>query len=172
MARRTTDAPSRIEITQKTDDQKESMDEKDEQLGVIKIDVEIVDHTSEELELDGTSEAAEKITESIDQAAEVTREIFDDEDEALDQAQDETEEHENDLTERSDSSQSDLEKVSDSSDQLTTKETADELEQAQSEINEDIEFLEGQNEDARQVREETEQRQQEYRIIVHGKGGR
>ena len=78
------------------------------------------------------------------------------------------EQYEGEVQEHSDASESDLDKVSDATDRIATEETMSELEQAKAEIQEDVEFLNGQGETARQAREENERLQQEYRGRLQG----
>lgn len=168
--KRRTDAPSRSEVTEKVDKGKDDMTDKTEQMDTIATDKETVTETLEGLDFGGTAEGSEAVESAIEQAEDVTVEKFDEEDEALQEILDEASEHETDLQERSDATESDLDKVSDTSGQISTEETKRELEQAQSEIQDDLEFLTEQGDAAREAREENEQLQQEYRNRMQGSG--
>ena len=163
--RRNSDTPTRSEVTGKVEESKHEMAEKIEDLDVIAKDSETVADT---LDFSGTTEGTSEVEGAIEQASEVTIEKFNEEDDALEQVQGETEEYEGELKERTDSSESDSEKISEAIGQITTEETKGELQQAESEIRDDIEFLNSENEAARIAREETEQLQQENRSRVQG----
>ena len=74
--------------------------------------------------------------------------------------------HEGELEGRSDSSESDFEKVSEATDQVTTAETSEELEQAKAEIRDEIDFLNEQNETAKEAHEESERRALEGELEI------
>ena len=112
------------------------------------------------------------LEEAIEEAEDVTVDIFDGQDEELDEFIDsEVKEHEQELQERTDSSESDFEKVSDAVDQIATDQTKDELERANTEIRDDIEFIDTEQQASQESREENETLQQQHRNRVHG-GGR
>lgn len=166
--RRKSDTPTRSEVTGKVKESKHEMAEKVEDLDVIARDSETVADTLDSLDFSGTTEGTSEVEGAIEQASEVTIEKFNEEDNALEQVQGKTEEYEGELQERTDSSESDSEKISEAIGQITTEETKGELQQAESEIRDDIEFLNSENEAARIAREETEQLQQENRSRVQG----
>ena len=169
--RRKSDAPTRGEITEKIDTQKTDMSEKAEELDTIATDTETVRETLESLDFEGTSEGADEVESAIEQAEDVTVEIFDTEDENLEEIQSDAEEYEGELQERTDSSESDLDKISDAAGEIETQETVSELNNAEAAVSSDIEFLNEQDETAREAREENERLQQEHRSRVQG-GGR
>jgi len=169
--RRKSDAPTRGEITEKIDTQKTDMSEKAEELDTIATDTETVRETLESLDFEGTSEGADEVESAIEQAEDVTVEIFDTEDENLEEIQSDSEEYEGELQERTDSSESDLDKISDAAGNIETQETVGELDNAEASVSSDIEFLNEQDETAREAREENERLQQEHRSRVQG-GGR
>jgi len=169
--RRKSDAPTRGEITEKIDTQKTDMSEKAEELDTIATDTETVRETHESLDFEGTSEGADEVESAIEQAEDVTVEIFDTEDENLEEIQSDSEEYEGELQERTDSSESDLDKISDAAGNIETQETVGELDNAEASVSSDIEFLNEQDETAREAREENERLQQEHRSRVQG-GGR
>ena len=166
--RQRTDTPTRGEVTETVDTHKDDMSEKVDELDVIATDTETVRDTLESLDFNGTSEGGDQVEEAIEQADDVTVEKFNEEDEVLEEIQDELEQYESELQERTDSSESDSGLVSDAIDQITTEETKGELENAKSEIDDDITFLTDQNSIARESREETEESQQELQNRVHG----
>lgn len=166
--RNKSDTPTRGEVSERVEKSKEQMDEKVNDLDLIATDAETVRGTLESLDLNGTSEGSDAVESVIEEAENVTVEKFDEEDEALQEVQSDMEDFEGELQERTDSSESDSEQVSEAIGQITTEETKGELEQAKSEIDDDIEFLKEQNETAREAREENTQLQQEHRSRVQG----
>ena len=160
MARKS-DVPSRGEITDTIGKHKDDMSEKIESLDSISEDAVTVQETLESLNFEGTSEGTDEVQSSIEKAEEVTLECFDNEDQNLEEIQDASQEYEIGLQERVDSGESDIEMISDAVSRITTADTHGELEQAQTSIQEDLNFLSDQNEAARIAREENEQHQQE-----------
>lgn len=166
--RRRSDSPRRSEVTEKVEHQKDSMDQKNDELDTIATDTETVRETLEALDFDGTAEGGDDVEEAIEKSEDVTVEIFDGEDETLEGIQSDTEEYEGELHERTDSSESDLDKVSDAAAKIETRDTVDELAHAKEAVSSDIEFLEEQNENAREARNESDRLQEEHRGRVHG----
>lgn len=169
--KRKSDSPTRGEINEKVEKNKEEMTEKVEELDTTATDTETVRETLENLDFEGTAEGVDSVEEAVTEAEDVTVDIFDEEDEELNEFIDsEVKEHEQELQERTDSSESDFEKVSDAVDQIATQKTNKELERAKTEIRDDIEFLDEQNEDSRDAREENELLQKQHRGRVHSEG--
>jgi len=165
MARKS-DTPTRSEMTENVEKQKEDMSEKVDELDTIATDTETVRDTLDSLNFEGTSEGSDEVESAIEQAENVSIEIFDREDENLEEIQGETEKIEGELQERSDSSESDLEKVSDAAGKIETQEAVSELENAKTAVSSDIEFLNEQNETAKESRQENERLQQEHRSRI------
>ena len=166
--RKRSDTPTRSEVAETVDKHKEDMSEKVEELDTIATDTETVRDTLEALDFEGTADGADEVETAIEQAEDVTVEIFDREDENLEEIQGDTEEYEGQLHERTDSSESDLDKVSDAAGKIETQEAVGELENAKAAVSSDIEFLQEQDETAKQAREENEQLQQEHRTRIQG----
>jgi len=166
--RKRSDAPTRSEVTETVEKHKDDMSEKVEELDTIATDTETVRETLESLDFEGTSEGADEVESAIEQAEDVTVEIFDREDENLEEIQSGTEEYEGELQERTDSSESDLDKISDAGGRIETQEAVGKLGDAEAAVSSDIEFLNEQDETARQAREENEQLQQGHRSRVQG----
>jgi hypothetical protein len=170
-SKRKSDSPTRGEVKEKVEKNKERMIEKVEVLDTTATDTETVRETLENLDFEGTAEGVDSVEEAVTEAEDVTVDIFDEEDEELNEYIDsEVKEHEQELQERTDSSESDFEKVSDAVDRITTQETNKELEGAKTEIRDDIEFLDEQNRESKEAREENELLQQQHRSRVHGEG--
>lgn len=163
-----TDAPRRGEITEKIDQDQDQMSEKTDRLDTVASDSETVAETLDGLDLDGTAEAADQVEAAIERAQDVTGEVFEQEDDDLVEILTEAQEYEDELQDRSDASEADRDKVRDATDQIATEETKRELEQAQAEIDDDLEFLQEQRETARQGREENERLRQESQGRVQG----
>lgn len=168
MMRKKGDTPSRSEITEKVETGKTDMSEKIEELDIIATDKETVTETLEGLDLEGTAEGTDDIESAIEQAEDVTVEVFDQEDENLEQIQSDTEEYEGELEERSDASESDRETITDAASRIETTDTANELDKAREAVSSDIEFLNEQDQTAKEAREENERLQQEHRSRVQG----
>ena len=168
--KRKTDTPTRSEVTEKVEKNKDEMEEKVEELDTIATDTETVRETLDALDFEGTADAASEVEDAIEQAEDVTIEKFDDEDEVLEEVQDETEDHENELQERSDSSQMDLGKISDASGRIETDDTVNELINAKEGVLKDIDFIDEHQQIANDARDESERLQQEHRSRVQGQG--
>ena len=166
--RRKSDTPTRGEVSEKVETNKDKMDENLESLDVIASDSETVRDTLDSLDFNGTAEGTSDVTGAIEKAGDVTVEKFNEEDEELEEIQSESEEYENELHERNESSEHDSGKVCDAIGQIATEETKGELEQAREGIQDEIEFLSEQNETAREARAENEQLQQQHRSRVQG----
>jgi hypothetical protein len=154
-------------VTERVEDKKKEMDEKEADLETIATDKEIVVHTLENLDFRGTSEGLEEVEGFIESAEDVTEKEFDREDENLEQLQRDSEEHEEDLDDRRESSESDKEKISDASEKVETNDTISELERAKEAASRDIEFLNEQMDRAHTAREESEAVQEKLRDRVH-----
>jgi len=160
--------PTRGEVTDTVEKQREDMSDQIEQLDIIATDTETVRDTLEALDLNGTAEGSEQVESAIEQAESAAVGRFSEEDDTLEQIQDVTEEHEAELQERSDASESDLDKISDAAGKIETQEAAGELENAKEAASSDIEFLKSQEQISRDARAENEQLQQEHRGRVQG----
>jgi hypothetical protein len=166
--KRKTDIPTRSEVTERVEKNKDDMEEHVEELDTIASDFETVEKTLSELEFGGTADAADEVEDVFEQAEDVTIEKFDEEDEVLEEVQDETEDHENELQERSDSSQMDLGKISDASGRIETDDTVNELINAKEGVLKDIDFIDEHQQIAEEARDESERLQQEHQNRVHG----
>ena len=168
--RKKTDTPTRNEVTERVEKNKDEMEERVEQLDTIATDAETVRETLDALDFEGTADAADEVEGAIEQAEEVTIEAFENTDENLEEAQSETEDHESELQERSDSAQMDLGKISDASGRIETKDTVNELVNAKEGVLKDIDFIDEHGQKAKDVRDESERLQQEHRSRVQGQG--
>jgi uncharacterized protein YjbJ (UPF0337 family) len=166
--RKRSDTPTRSEVTETVEKHQEDMSEKVEELDTIATDTETVRETLEALDFEGTADGADEVEGAIEQAEDVTVEIFDREDDNLEEIQGDTQEYEGELQERTDSTESDLDKISDAAGRIETQETVGALKDAEAAASSDIEFLNEQDEAARQAREENERLQQEHRSRVQG----
>ena len=169
--RKKTDAPTRNEVTERVENNKDEMEDRVEQLDEIATDAETVRETLEALDFEGTADAADEVEGAIEQAEEVTVEAFENTDENLEQVQNENKDHESELQERSDSGQMDLGKISDASGRIETKDTVNELLNAKEGVLKDIDFIDEHEQSAREARDESERLQQEHRSRIQGQGG-
>ena len=170
MARRH-DVPTRGEVTERIDKNRDVMHEREEQLETTADDVETIRQTLEELDFGGTTEGSNEVEASIEQADDVTVGVFDEHDGNLDDVQGESEEHEGELEERTGVCESDLGKISDASARIETDETVGELVKAKEGAVKDIEFLGDQEKRAREAREESDRIQKELENRVRAKNG-
>ncbi|MFC1762908.1 hypothetical protein ACFL6U_12625 [Planctomycetota bacterium] len=161
---------ARTEITERIASDTEKMQGKLEDLGTAVEDCETVQSTLDGLDLGGTSEGADEIQSAIEGAQGVAIEITDREDTELDAIENEVEQFEGEIQEHVVAVQSDQEKVSDAASKIDRQETSAEVQNAQEAAANDITFLEEQNEQARNAREEVSQQQQDHRSRVKGKG--
>ena len=166
------DVPTRHEVSERVEGNKEDMEKKEVDLDKIASDVDTVRHTLENLYLDGTSEGSEEVEQSIESAENVTEQEFDKEDEELEQIQADNQEFDGELNDRRGSSESDLGKISDASSGIETTETVKELERAKEAALRDIEYLRGQIDRARAAREKSDDIQDKLQARVHKSGNR
>ena len=170
MARRR-DVPTRGEVTERTDKNRDDMREQEEQLETTADDIETIRQTLEDLDFSGTAEGANEVEASIERADDVTVGVFDEHDGNLEEVQSESEEHEGELQERADVSESDLGKISDASARIETDEAVGELVKAKEGALKDVEFLSDQEKRACEAREESERIQKELESRVRGRSG-
>jgi len=165
--RKKTDTPTRNEVTERVEKNKEEMEERVEQLDTIATDSETVRETLDALDFEGTADASDEVEGAIEQAEEVTIEAFENTDENLEEAQSETEDHESELQDRSDSAQMDLGKISDASGQIETQETISDLADVKTANLGEMDFLKDNNQKGVDAREENEQAQQELQNLIN-----
>jgi len=158
---RTRDVPSRHDVEEKIDNTSDAMKEKETDMEQTVSDIETIRGTLESLDFSGTMEGSEEVEASINQADDVTVDEFDRQDGEVDDLQKESTEHEGELQERTEAGETDLGKLSDASGQIETPEAINELVQAKEGALRDIEFLKGQDDRAREAREENERVQQD-----------
>jgi len=163
MARRK-DLPTRHEVMERVDRNKDDMEEKEGDLDKIATDIEIIRQNIESLDFRGTSDGYDHIEESIEGAKDVTVEVFTRENEELDRLQTDGQEFEGDLEDRRNSSESDLGKVSDFSAQIETEETINELLKAKEAVIRDIDFLAEQVNRASDAREKSKTIQERLQV--------
>ena len=158
---RSRDVPSRHEVEEKVDHTRDTMKEKESDMEESVSDIETIRGTLESLDFSGTMEGSEEVEASINQADDVTVDEFDRQDGELDDLQEKSTEYEGELQERSETGEADLGKLSDASGQIETPEAVNELVRAKEAALRDIEFLQDQEERARDAQEESERIQNE-----------
>lgn len=171
MARRS-DAPSRREVTEKTDQQRDTMREMEDTLETIVGDIETIRQTLDSLEGGGTTEGADSVEGHIQEADNVTVEAFGREDEGLERTQAESQEYGGELQEHGDAADSDRQRISDAERSLRTDDAAGALRETLDAAQEDVEFLKEQFERNSNDHKESEQIQQELQSRAHSGGGR
>jgi len=160
------DTRTRNEVTDTVDKGQEEMKERAEDLEQVSSDVETVRRTLDELDLAGTTEGADQVTESIHEAEEVTKEEFDRQDNELEQVEEQSHEFESELQEGRDSTYTDLGKISDAGAQIKTDQTQNELNEAKAMAQADIEFLQEHVKRASESREESTSTRQRLEAII------
>lgn len=172
MARRKGDRRSRGEITEKLEKHRTDMREKGDQIGKSVSDVETERQTRDQLDLGGTSEAAEAIEQALDSTEDTSVKEFDAESQALEQVQGDAEGQEAELRERSDTATADLDKLTDAGGRLHSDSSNRELLKAKEEDERDIEFLKEQEARAREAREESKRLHEEHQRRISAGGSK
>ena len=164
MARRG-DRPSRRELNEKSEKNREEMTEKGREIEMDASDVEVTRDTLANLE-GGTSEGADAAETSLEGAEQTAESVFERDDNELEQAQEQNVEHEEFIEGRAEVSESDRDRVSEAENQIEAQETVSEVERAKEVVSNDIEILREIEERARQAREENEKFQQDQQARV------
>jgi len=168
---RNMEKPTRSEITEQVETDKEKMREKIDALTTAAEDSETVQGTLGGLDLEGvTSDGAAEVLEALEKAESVAGELFDAADRETDESQNEMEHLEGEIQDRADASNSDSERLEEAVGKIERQETSGEVERAREAVAREIEFLEGQREEARRAREENERLQQEHEGRVRTRG--
>lgn len=160
--RKRSESVSRQEVTDTVDKRQSEFEEKTEDLGKDADDVETTWEAIREVDLEGTSEAAEAVEHALEDAERISEEQFEEDSEQLDRAQDESREHEQELQERSDGTEKDLGKIGELSSEIKRDRASREWIEAKEELVRDKEFLDEQEQRERDGREETERAKREY----------
>ena len=166
---RDTSSMSRQEVSDRYEDNAERLREERDVLDRTSTDVETIRDLRDRLELRGTSEGVDAVSEGVDRSEDATEKVFDREDEKMDHTQDENVEHSADLREKGDSTESDLSKINEVREGVETKEAMSDLVDASEGAAEDGDFLRRTEERTDKTREQSEEAQQEYRNIVKGR---
>ena len=167
MTKNRSDLPTHNEVEETVEDYDQQMSEKVEELEVLTEDTETVRDTRESLDLETTAEGAEEVEALVDEAEDDTVETFDEEDENLEDIQSEAEDYENELDERHETAEADHDKISDAEGRVETQQTSDDLANAEAAVQEEMDFLEDNNQKAVDAREENEQAQQDLQNRIN-----
>jgi hypothetical protein len=169
--KKTTDQKTQTELQETVDHSSEEMDQKIGDLDRIQEDVQTIRETLENLDFAGTSDGSDAVEQSMNEADDKTVEVFDQEDQKLDEVQQGNNDLEGEMTDYSDAGQGDLDKVSDASTRIETQEAVSALLEVKETALKELDFLAQQIERAKQSREASEQRQQEFQNNIRSKGG-
>ena len=170
MARRG-EGVSRNEVTEKVARHREGLQETAKKIEQTVSDLETIRKTLEELDLGGTSEAADEVERGVEGAEDTTVHEFGQESGQLEEVHRDSEEHEAELQERSDRASSDLGRISDASGRIVTDAANRELIPAKEAALRDVEFLSENAKRARDAREESRRLHDEHdRRVNQGKG--
>jgi len=157
---------SRSEITEKVEKHHEDMDEKGKQVELDTVDIEIVRDTLDAME-GGTAEGFEGEGQAIEAAEDTGIGEFDEASGELEDVHGESEEHEGELQETGDTVSSDLGKISDASAEINSDGVNSELINAKEEAIRDKEFLDEQENVAKDAREESRRLHDEHQSRVN-----
>ena len=154
---------ARSEITDRTDQDAQDMEEQEELLGETVGDIETVRGTLDSLNLGGTAEGSASVEEAIQGAKDGAVELYETQDAELESAHESSESSEAEVEEQADAVEEDLDRIGDAEHLVETSVARDGLDRASDVSNEDRDFLIEQQERARSVREASERAQQEFR---------
>ena len=152
--KRRSDTPRRSEITEKVDKHHEDMNEKGEEIEKDVEDVKTVRETLDSIE-GGTQEGLDAESQAIEAAEDTGIGEFDEDRSELEDVHNESEEHESEINDRGDTVSSDLGKISDASGRINNDAVSSELIDAKSEAIRDKEFLDEQEDRAKDAREDS-----------------
>jgi len=161
------DLPSHSDIEETVQENNDNMSEKIEEMEILTDDTETVRDALASLDLNTTVEGSEEVESSVESAEDVTVGMFDTEDSNMDGIQSEAKDYADQIDDRHDSAESDLDQVRDAVGRIETDETIGELENAESCVEQEMDFLKENNEEAEQAREESEQSQQELQSRIN-----
>jgi len=132
---------SRHEITDQVETHDQNMTEKNEELDVIANDNEIVQETLGSLSGDGTTEGVEQVEQFIQAAGDATVEDFDGSESELEGLEQETEGTQSEIQEMEQTSESDKDKINGALERLQRDAARSGLDSAEESVQEDIDFL-------------------------------
>jgi len=142
---------SRSEITEQVETHDQDMNEKNEELDVIADDNEVVHETLETLSGDGTTEGTEQIEQSIQAASDATNDDFDGSESELEGLEQETENTQSEIQEMEQSSESDQDKINGALEKLQRDAARSGLDSAEKSVQEDIDYLNAEDDRADQA---------------------
>jgi hypothetical protein len=145
----------------------EQMQEQLEELEKGDADVQTVRETLGAMEFGGTSEGNDAVRSALDDAETVGIDVFDEKDGKLDEVQNENEGMQDGLREQTDADEKDEQGVSDAGGRTTGEQMLKALDHVKRQLNDDIEFLKSQVEQAMKSVAASEAKQQEHRSRVH-----
>lgn len=169
--RRPVEAPGRDELAERGESQHQRMHDTEENAERKVTDVETERETADELDLEGTREAAEAIEQHIDEAENRSTEEFETDGRELEGIHQEVEEFGGELQDRTDSMARDAERISEARERLTSEVAGGELMGAIESAQAEIEVLQKQLEHSRQTLAESRRRFDEQRKRVQADGG-
>lgn len=171
MARNRGGERSRGDITTCVEQRGQEYDAKTQELTETTEDVQTERDAIEQLQGLGTVEGTQGVTSSLEQAEATSQGEFQQGADSLKESQAEGQECEGELQERSDATAADGERISQARQEVKSGAAGASLESAEAQANEDVEFLRGEEERAREGRESAEQQYEQLVQIVFGAGG-
>ena len=171
MNERKSSRPTRAEVTDKGQRCTKEYERINAELTEDADDVETLQEILEQMDLGGTADATEIIERGIDAAGGAAQREFDEDFDALEAAHGEGREYEAELHEQSENVERDLSGLSDGKDRLHGDTVKTEVEKAREEEQRDIEFLDGQEREAKAKRDASGQsREHDRQRVQRGKG--
>lgn len=162
---------SRSDITGTVEHLKQEYEEKTDALGRTTQDVTIERETIQGMIMVGTMEGMEAVMAALQEAEGVSQEEFTEQADALNGLQVEGTEFEGELQERTESTLADLDKLERAQSELNSKAAGSSMERAESQVQDDCEFLRSEDSRERTSREAAQQECEQLRVIVFGGGG-
>lgn len=162
---------SRSDITNTADRLDQGYKEKTRELDLTKQDYEIEIVTIEGMEMGGTSEGMQEVIISIGEAKNTSVKEFEEQSDAFEGVKAEGQELEGELQERTESVTADLEKLGQAQSELNSRAAGSSVERAESQLQEDREFLSSEDKRERESREAAEELVKQLSQIVLGTGG-
>ena len=126
--------------------------------------------TIEDIEADGTAEVMEAVATTLKEAEDISTQEFADNENALEHVQGEGQEFESELNDRAETTENDRGRVAAAGQKVHGDAATARIQHAESQLQEDIEFLRAEEERARQSRERSVAEREVLRDIVSGKG--
>jgi hypothetical protein len=162
---------SRSDITNTADRLDQGYKEKTGELDRTKQDYEVEIVTIEGMGMLGTLEGMQAVVASLETARDTSVKEFEEQTDAFEGVKAEGQELEGELQERTESVTADLEKLGQARSEVNSRAAGSSVERAESQLQEDREFLSSEDKRERESREAAEELVRQLRQVVLGTGG-